>query len=938
METTVNYYFTQADVSLKVEKKTKYRIRLPCRVFLVLMACLFLKCAYCITKKEIANTLLKCDITKHGYSPTISNLCKHIDDTKALCSVNLKEYSFIILTEEKDYTVEEWQELKIVLENIYAIRCNDMYLFSICPENPIPFIIIKMLIERVIVTTTLKIHMLIVDMSLKETHTGLSELVFSMQNEHLDNNWKGLKGLMLDLIYCPNEIFEMVMEKCKTRIFRSIFFEDLPIKKLDLSKTIIDRYFNITLNSLPEIESIAFPNMASINCGDIFLQNTPQLKEVAGVYKFFSSIKNQVATFTIDGNIFKLFRKSFIEERDNTQEKLFETDIMLLLNMPSRYGEVEELFSSPWISAEILYIEALSRTCYISYDVVKKLYASDVVARMGIHVANPNGDYDVEVQTHEDIGTYTQEFLESIASNSSDFENIEMCCPRMKNVKTANAIIFTVPSLCINLDTSNEIQEAITKYQENYDTLCIHMGYTNIMINGSDAPENWSKVLSNLFSYMGYGITAENLFFSNIEEPVGEIAQEGSDEHLVKMHKYKFILKEIHFSNCQIGFIRCMLTNYTHAPGTKVHIDCKNIREEDIWSLCQKIIHYRFAAIILRGASETIEKLKAKGYTPKYEENDKLFLCLNSLQWFVNNPLLTECIFSSNFALSSAYLSTLASKSQNVLSGTKEQEELDNFLICKIAVAEACADLKNFSTAIYHIAQLDILMCNSNAASFTTIEELSAFINILKRIFVNMEALRISNVRFGEEIHKINKLHALVNTEDKHKLKSIFLRDYKIARAKPTALSGESETKTLHYSIGGSYLQYLVKKMLAQKNVSIDSRALPFIFGNNGKGNSTTTLEEWEKDLINGEICAICRCTPENIEIYIIHRCKHWFCRPCITRWYAIVNSCPITCGCVTDFDKPFSILRPKYTTKESATEEDFEFVEIDHLRPTHTE
>ncbi|KAI5171605.1 hypothetical protein NEFER03_0927 [Nematocida sp. LUAm3] len=925
MKITRNYCFTGISNSLKVEKKTKSMLRPACGLFLMLIALLSLDCALCFTKDDIARTFLEHYILKNGYMPTTSDICKCISYRDPMYSVDLKDYSFTISADAKKLKLENWQKLKNVLKNIGAIRCASMLLQSTNPEKPLPFSIVKMFIERLVGVHILNIYGVLTDVDIGDIPTDLLEPCRILQNRLLSTEWAESNELQLHVIKCSSVIFNMVMGHYRAYMVVSIFFEDLDIKQADLSTISINKKFSIWIKNLPEIESIVFPNAANMGCEFVYLNNIPQLKEIVGGYKFLSTNTKLLNVLNIDENVFKLCGKSFTKEMADLQGKILEVEFLQLVNMmPFSSKEIEQqLFFSPWIHVGSIYIHVLSRACYM-LD-VKDMYTLKVLFHMGISILE-GSIYYTSMHLLKDINIHTQEFLKGIAANSSHFKNMEIMCPGIKNVQDDNRIIFTAPSLYILLKRSNEIRAALDKFQEQYDALCTHIGYSQIEIDGSSAPENWTETLWNMLSCMGYGITANGLSFCNMEEPVEETIHKDLQKHF-RVCKYKFVLKELCFDSCKIGFIRSMLTKYSYAPKTRIYIDCEELEEEDVWSLFRELVNYHFSSITIKNAFKLIQRIEQKGYLIEHDKEDELVLTMELSQWFSRNIHITEYIFLDNFTLSSPYLSALASKNQDVSNERQNGEELYHFLVGEV-IAEACAELRNFSTQICYITHLDILICNSNVTSFTTAEELLMFIEIIKRIFVDVQILSILNLRIKEdEIYNLHMLNVFVDKNDQHKLKNIFLRRYTILNAEDTTIAGGSETKTLHYSIGGSYLNYQLKRKLIKKNVSINRKALPFVFGNENESGSGANLEEWEKNLIDDEQCPVCIDWPEFSEIYIMRRCKHWICRqPCAVGWHATGNTCPI-CRNPADFNNAFYVVQPKDATKENLTEDDFEFV-----------
>ncbi|KAI5171424.1 hypothetical protein NEFER03_0783 [Nematocida sp. LUAm3] len=929
MRITTNYCYTETSAFLKAQKRPNNMPRVVCILFLMAIAALFTDRVHCMTKEEVATTIVEHFLKKIDRPSIVEEIYKQIEYRDSLYTVDLKDYPFMVVAQNQDCILEHWKDLRKMLVETRAIRCHSIYICNNDDERPISFTIVKMLIERVVVIDMLRIKGIISDVD-KECVCSSSHVEeFTMPNAPLGTVWSESNPMWLSLKNCSNEIFETIMKHYNTRPFRSIFFSNLNIKKFDLGSIIMHQPIDILFIDLLELESIVFSPAAGIVFKSIYLNGLPQLKELVGIYSFLSTGHTQIKSLNIDENLFRFCGRIFTEEIAASQGSMLEIEDLRFINMPFTSKKIESLFSSPWIRVKYLYIQVKPRTCYMDDEDIQKMYTLEVIARMGVFLLE-GYMYSSNLNLLKDIDIETNAFLKSIAINSLEFGNMEIECSGMDNMVKDDKITCRAPHLYIYLRRSEEIQEAIKKFQEEYDTLCVHVGYSQIIIDGLFASENYAEVFGKLLSCMGHGITVDHLYFYNMEDFIWINIQEEVKEYL-KARKYKFIFKKLYFKNCKVDFIRNMLTQYSYSPDGRICIDYTGIKEEEIWSLFRDLANYQFSSITIRNASKLVQRMIQRGYLVKSIIKNELVLEMGSIQWFAENLFITECIFSNNFTLSPIHLSTLASKHQESSKKSEEQERLCHLLVGR-SVTEACAELKDFSTIIENIAYLDILMCNSDCTSFTTVEELSAFIKMLKGIFVDVKVLSIFNLRIKEEeTHKLSELNALVDIKGEHKLKNIFLRKYKIDNAQNLTTSEGSETKTLNYNIGGSYLIYLLRKKLKEKNVAIAPKALPFIFESNGESNSNANLEEWEQKLVNDEQCSVCYNSPETSDIYIMHRCKHWICQPCAVACYAQRAICPF-CRAIANFDKPFLALCPKDATQENLTEDDFEFVEINHL------
>ncbi|KAI5171609.1 hypothetical protein NEFER03_0931 [Nematocida sp. LUAm3] len=916
METTSNCSFTRASSSIKIKKRKKYAAKPLYILFAVFAAFFSTAHAFSNTKEKVIAMFLEHGIKKNNQAPTLKDIQDHIYDKDSMCIVDLEHCSFIISTETKDFREQDWRDLKNVLRKIGAIRCNYICLHGSEVEGKIPFTIVKMLIERVTVITSLEIHGPIANVYLGSTRYNEDDIDFNIMDAPIKNVWNQSSVMLLRLKNCSNETFNIVMEHYSTRTFSSINFDNLDIKRLDFNDIIIDKKFSIQLKNLPELESITFPTVCNIEQGVVFLDNIPKLKDLVNIYEFVSINSTQLQ-LRIDAKVFKLCGKIFTEKIAESQGEILEIQLLQLINMPFTCKEMKEIFFPPWISVNIIHLHVLPRACYISDSYVKKIYPLETIPYMGIHLLDKRKYYTyTDIPSHIDI--YSHKFITGISMNSL---NLKIKCPIISHMPNPEKITYTVPTMYIYLERSKRIQNAIKNFQEKHSILCAHIKYSRIIIDGSHTSKNWFETLSNMFSCMGHGITANVLFFCDMNKPVVKHDQNESKDFF-KIHNYRFVLKELYFQNCQVEFIQTMLIMHTYAPGTVIYIYCDKINEHDLWDLFQNIIDCKFSEVILRKASKIIESLQK--HKPQCTIGDELAIDIESPQWFVENIRITKHIFSKSFTLSPTYLSILASK---------KQEKPSTQLLVGESVEDACTELSNCSDIIPHVTCVNIIICDSNTASFTTTEDLFTFIMAIKRIFTDIEALCIFNIELNEEeIHKLKNLNALINPKDEKNLTNVFLRSYRIINPKVSAILEKNIFTSLNYTIEGNYLNHLVKQKLVKYNVSIDQRALPFILKNKSKSNFNSDPGNWENRLLNSEMCPICYDFPETSEIYIIHRCKHWFCRqPCIAECYKRASICPY-CRGIADFNKSFYVLQPKDTANENLTEEDFEFVETYRL------
>ncbi|KAI5172386.1 hypothetical protein NEFER03_1489 [Nematocida sp. LUAm3] len=404
----------------------------------------------------------------------------------------------------------------------------------------------------------------------------------------------------------------------------------------------------------------------------------------------------------------------------------------------------------------------------------------------------------------------------------------------------------------------------------------------------------------------------------------------------IKISKCKFNLKTLYFFKSEVGFIQEMLTRYVYAPGATIHIDCGGIAKKDVEKLCQDIIDCGFSIIILRNASNIIRKIREKGYAIQHNVKNRLYLRVENRQWVMENIDIVKYLFKKNIDVFLDYLhKAIQEKDQKiVLKRIEEEKKIHWFLVDK-TIEETCSMLKSdFQEKIRFVKLLDILMDDKNENHYTTADELLMFVMVLKRIFVNIETICISNLRIKEnEIQSLNilSMHA-VDTKSFYRLKHIFLKGYTTSSDQTMELSIKKK-EAMNYAMGRkTYLSYLLEIKLRERNVLVDYRALPFIENEHNESASNSNQNFWGNNLVNDSNCVKPPYGSENKYIYILHICRHWMYLECAIDISKNTNRCP-KCNFFAGFNKSFYILRPiARSVEKNLTEDDFEFFKYPYL------
>ncbi|KAI5171431.1 hypothetical protein NEFER03_0790 [Nematocida sp. LUAm3] len=903
-------------------------------------------------EEEIAKVLKKWLSIKHDdrnvniKMNNIEEICKTIKYAQSADN----NYMYIELSEFdlEDGSFIACCDIEKALEDIGGILCRNM---TICTEESLK--LFPLLIKRILVKDTLYIHM-------KSHYSGSSNLMwtehdvitYSVEKMLLDIGWKNyaeiprlkIRDLAGDAI---NRVFNFAIVR---KIRKVSLMKCLSAYNLDFNSVQPVKEFFFTIKEISSIESIKFPEAPIETYAYIKLMQLPNLKNITGLRSLLSS--NIVKNLYLDKKCFNILAAAIYREKTGElKEKILQVDNLHLCCVFYTYKVIADASSSAWLHSENIrvYIECCEK-CNLSKETNDINHLLKTLKDTGVTYTNTpvvkslnNHWYDL------DSFNCSIEFIKYVGNVDVSKKKMEclffICSSKIKYKES-------IPVLNIYLRNSNGIKRTIKKFQEDFDMLHIHINYSTIRVHGADTFEEDMDTLLSTTACMGKIIKVYNLKFYNMK---GKIAPNESIPEPIRDFKSTFVLKHLHFYQSKPEYIRKILAAYDYTSGESITIDCGEMDIKDIRDLCGEINRSMFFSVFLHNAGKILEDIYIHNSITWKNMKTGTFLGFGKPQHYLYIYSIISDIFLKKFSLSKEHLSTLVerpkepkenqtpskdkyrfSKTQkekdsdesantsdcNTDSDDKEEEEEEAeaeaeaveeeeeekkmeknpiyFLIGE-SISKAYDELKDFTEKIEYITILNIIIANTNPdVSFTTVEDLFAFIQTLRTILYNLKVLLIFNLKFTEEEHKkMGMLDTLIVSQlDTHQLRYIILENYRVfvdkteelavdGKEESTKISSKEEARTLSYIIGGSYLNYLVKKTLFNYNVLISHKALLSVMKRNNT-ISNNNIHTWETDQLLNTKCNSCKNIKQeqtSKSIYIMSRCKHWLCLKCANYW-----------------------------------------------------
>ncbi|KAI5173276.1 hypothetical protein NEFER03_2218 [Nematocida sp. LUAm3] len=226
----------------------------------------------------------------NGQDP-IDYYSKLTECVDGLYYIDFSDIYFVSLLSKK--RIFNWEEAKKLLKKIGGIKLDQWRIIADYPENPIPFTIIKMLIERIVSFKDLEIHGQNISIKNDDLNSVVEDCgLKSKQKDALQKlNWEANKKInRIRLEKCSKDIIEYCVKFYIPRNFSDLEIIESPdIKEIDLSMINLKKKRNILLADFPQLESIVFPVETDMECPSLFLECLPKLKKITNFDTFISS-------------------------------------------------------------------------------------------------------------------------------------------------------------------------------------------------------------------------------------------------------------------------------------------------------------------------------------------------------------------------------------------------------------------------------------------------------------------------------------------------------------------------------------------------------------------------------------------------------------------------------------------------------------------------
>ncbi|KAI5173299.1 hypothetical protein NEFER03_2236 [Nematocida sp. LUAm3] len=855
-------------------------------------------------KMEIAKALLNSFyISQDSHYPSknrlsIEDLCVKTRYYEGKYYIDLK--GCLIGEDTYNTDISNYMNLEKALEEIGGIGCTGLKLDT---HGRISFDLAKMLFEKTIVEERLCMH----SIPLKSTYSPNDTAMASTQKLPLELGWKRYSPIALSIRNCPEIVTETILKWGSSYKIKELVVQKSDVKKLDLSETMLTQECSIALENLPNLKRIMLSGGENTESPRVKSKLPIRLaKKVLNFLRDIFSSATIVHTLSLDRNTFKSLAISYKACPDASLKDSLKVKNLHLDYAPYTFQKIAG-FSPPWIQTQKVFFHVECRDGWgiRREEVMSEKYSLKTLKSLGISCS--------ELPFYESISsrhlyskyTASDKFIKSIANTKDQNTPLFFLC-----LKKSSYCSIRSP-FRIDLENSKKIQEAIKTFQSKYDVIYIREHYRKLDIFGSITQTDDPKLLEKIFKCMGQRIEVDTLSFHNMEGSVGKNPREQESLH-IEVSISRFILKKLKFHNSQEDFIRSMLTAYSYSPGAKIYIDCKSLKEEDLWSLCQEAVEHSFSEIILENAPNPIQDIYKLSNPSWHSMNNQIHIYINDQKWLVKHLLFSRHLFLKRCILSHAYFYGLTTEKEHQdVFRKKSKKNIRHSLTCS-SIEEASVVLKKVLRPVCFVTHLNIFMRYSRTSPPTTIAELAAFICKLRAVFIETETLCIFNLKIREEKKEgLSSLREVLCTGVDFGLNRVFLRDYTPFNEKGEAMFNPHDYCIIPIRSPICVLRSNLKKRNILTDFSTLWRVLacvPFY-----------SLKSWERNLIIYEGCPVCLEPPSHIvDLYIIHQCMHAICYACIENCYnAGMDMCP-SCRGPAHFNESFYSLRLKGAEKRT--------------------
>lgn len=374
-----------------MERRNTHTLGYAWKLLVVFMVLLSIAKSTEITEEVVAKTIAKyLVISREDKSINIEdltiaeNLCKKIECVENLYYIDLENTWFKISAQKKRPCASDWKQLEEVLERVGGIRGWDIHIQNVNLGSPMPFKIVKMLIERAVAIGSLRIDV-------PGTPNEIADMNPALESHEMEDNiskvapnsyWKETTPLSVYVQNSLNVFLDYVLKHHGTRELDMLCLENTDIKELDLKKINIHKECSIFLENLHQIRRIAFPEDRNIECKNMVLKRMSQPIEIIGLYKFLST--NKMEDLHLDDSTFKKFEEAYKKDAPSNEVQLLKITNLCLSNMPDTPSEKESLFCSPWalIHSRKVHVRGFGSPTIATDN--KDIYPSEILEKMGI--------------------------------------------------------------------------------------------------------------------------------------------------------------------------------------------------------------------------------------------------------------------------------------------------------------------------------------------------------------------------------------------------------------------------------------------------------------------------------------------------------------------------------------------------------------------------
>ncbi|KAI5172945.1 hypothetical protein NEFER03_1951 [Nematocida sp. LUAm3] len=934
-----------------------------------------------IGEKEIAEILLevfhiedprthKTYLFMHGLEHLFTRMAYH----EYKYYIDLKGFLIRKIPEPPNQNQHD-KKLEYILERIGGIRCACIFFDS---WGHVSFKLAKMFFDRVVFKTRIHIcYMHPAKTALPGKTLSTKEMAWALKLPgRLKETWKTSTPIELIIEGCSEAITEYFLSYVRSRKIKKLKISNIEygMELLGLEENRVTEDCPITLNGLIDTERVVLPQVKNNKYAHIELLGLPMLQELnikhvctkpleaptlqelTTVYAYIKSLgayalqrvntkdtNTPISAIVVEdlcmdeltfismvtAYMASLKKDSIQSKEDKPARQVLEVENLRLYEMLYNFTETQDI-PSPWMKVKnvTIYIEHCDGCGIPMENIVLEKCTKAALASVGIQCEDdPVYEYPNNSDIMKSRETCSKRLIYELANICTISNHFR--CPNSCNCPQA-----LVPlSLDIDLNNYERIQKAIVVFERRYSVVSVHAKYLTIKMRGSESPQRDISLMESIFKCLGPRINVDILCFYGMKELVGlNMPIQNPDlSFIIPYNKSTFIVNELYLSNSNISFITHILTKYSYSAETKICIDCKTVRKEHIFDLCQEMASREISAIVLRNAEDIMEAVCLEDPSASAIMRDKVFFEIGDSEKRRIKASDVAQHMSKNNALLLLYQSILVEMSQGDSKESTEgkKNRVYEFLV-EETVEKSYDNLIMFSKKIYLITEVNITICSPDLKHVATGEQVYYLLARLRQVFVDAKTFCVVGLRIGEG-DSLSALKPLTEFQSEYKLRTIYIKEFTIVKKDvnqaDAAQKDIPEAEDCYECAEDCDLNCLVKQKFGEANVCISHLASSLLLKDCNPNDSKSELTFWEAAIANKEKCVVCF-NKEIQERYIIRQCKHSMCRGCAVRWCTLEPDlvtyerlrCPY-CREHAEFEMPFYFLCLKDPAKEKKIE-----------------